>query len=273
MKSALLLSLFTCMVVVAAKAEDLVPSLNVAYLGKAVVLRHPIAGSSIHFNSDGEPMETKKGPWTVDGGVEIRKIELTPTSLRLGCDRVVFGFDERKKALVPFQTRQKEKITVNIEIALASRVETLPAVDEVLHRIFAFSETKLLGAVPDYWQDFLRKQISGAVPLPNPDAPKRSRKEISNQYRDFLASQKAKGITVPEAVHTPSPHSVNDMRGTVVLEALIDENGKVQQPRIVRPVGYGLDEEAISTVLTWRFKPATQDGNPIPMQMALEVAF
>ncbi len=254
-------------------AEDLVPSLNSAYLGKAVVLRHPIAGGSIHFNSDGKSTETKEGVWTVDGGLEIRKIELTPTALRLGCNRVVFGFDERKKALVPLRTKQKEKITVNVEIALTSPIDSLPAADEILHRIFTFTEAELLETVPDYWQDFLRKQISGAVPAPALVIRKRDPSQDSKNYQDAVRIGKDKGVTPPQAVYTPEPHKVNDMTGIVVLEALIDENGKVQQPKIMRPVGYGLDDAAISTVLTWSFKPATRYGKPVPVHMALEVAF
>jgi TonB family protein len=276
MKTALLFTLVIFLFVVAAPAEDLVPVLNSAYLGKAVVLRHPIAGSALHFNSDGKSTETKKeGAWTVDGGLEIRKIELTPTTLRLGCNRVVFGFDERKKALVPFRTKQKEKITVNVEIALTSPIESLPAADEVLHRIFTFTETELLEMVPDYWQDFLRKQIFGTLPMPvpTPAVPRRDPKQERKQSQDFLESLKAKGVTPPRPVHTPEPHRINDMTGTVVLETLIDENGKVQQPKIIRPVGYGLDEEAVATVVTWSFKPATRDGKPVPMHMAIEVAF
>lgn len=278
MKSALLLSLFTCMAVIAAPSEDLVPSLNSAYLGKAVVLRHPIAGNSIHFNSEGKPAETREGPWTMDGGLEIRKIDLTPTTLRLFCNRVAFGFDERKKALVPFRTKQKEKITVNIEIALASPIDSLPAADEILHRIFTLTEAELLETVPDYWQDFLRKQISGAAPAPAPVIPKRDPQQNRRQSEDFLESLKAKGLTPPRPIHTPEPRSsisrsIGDMRGIVVLEVLIDENGKVQQPKIIRPIGYGLDEEAVATVRTWSFKPATRDGKAVPMQMAIEVAF
>jgi len=270
MKSALLFTLFTCVLAVAAPAEDLGPSLNSEYLSKAVVLRHPVAGSSIHFNSDGKSSQTTEGPWTVDGGLEIRRIELTPTALRLGCNRVVFGFDERKKSLVPFRTKQKEKITVNLEIALASPISSLPAADEVMHRIFTFTETELLETVPDYWKDFLRKQISGAVPAA---APKRDHKQGRRELKNSPESPDASGIIPPRPVYTPAPHNMNDMTGIVVLEVLIDENGKVRQPTIVRPVGYGLDEEAIYTVLTWSFKPATRDGNPIAMHMAIEAAF
>jgi TonB family protein len=35
----------------------------------------------------------------------------------------------------------------------------------------------------------------------------------------------------------------------------------------------GLDEEAVKTVSTWRFKPALQHGVPVPVQVQVEVSF
>jgi protein TonB len=35
----------------------------------------------------------------------------------------------------------------------------------------------------------------------------------------------------------------------------------------------GLDEKAIEAVRQWRFRPATQDGNPVEMVATVEVNF
>jgi periplasmic protein TonB len=35
----------------------------------------------------------------------------------------------------------------------------------------------------------------------------------------------------------------------------------------------GLDEEAVKTVNTWKFKPALRQGVPVPVQMEVEVSF
>jgi Gram-negative bacterial TonB protein C-terminal len=32
---------------------------------------------------------------------------------------------------------------------------------------------------------------------------------------------------------------------------------------VVHPLGMGLDENAVATVSTWRFAPATKDGQPV----------
>jgi len=42
---------------------------------------------------------------------------------------------------------------------------------------------------------------------------------------------------------------------------------------VARPLGMGLDEKAIEAVRTWRFEPAKKDGQPVPVQMNVEVSF
>ncbi|HUJ94670.1 MAG TPA: TonB family protein [Terriglobales bacterium] len=43
--------------------------------------------------------------------------------------------------------------------------------------------------------------------------------------------------------------------------------------RIDRPLGYGLDEEAIKAVQKWKFVPATNNGVPVAVAVNLEVTF
>jgi TonB family protein len=43
--------------------------------------------------------------------------------------------------------------------------------------------------------------------------------------------------------------------------------------RIVRSLGYGLNEKAIEAVSKYRFKPAMKDGQPVPVEVNIEVNF
>ena len=44
--------------------------------------------------------------------------------------------------------------------------------------------------------------------------------------------------------------------------------------RVIRGLGYGLDESAINTVATkWRFKPGSLNGRPVDVQANIEVTF
>jgi len=47
----------------------------------------------------------------------------------------------------------------------------------------------------------------------------------------------------------------------------------VSDVKVVRPLSFGLAEQAIRTVRTWQFQPATRDGTPVPVRVVVEVKF
>jgi protein TonB len=89
----------------------------------------------------------------------------------------------------------------------------------------------------------------------------------------------AAGITPPEAILKPSPKFTEDairnrISGVVLLYGIIRRDGRVDSLRVVRNLGYGLDEEALATVSTqWKFKPATRNGQPVDCYINIEVSF
>ncbi len=46
------------------------------------------------------------------------------------------------------------------------------------------------------------------------------------------------------------------MQGTVTLRVLVGTDGRASDIRVVRGVGYGLEERAVETVRSWKFSPA-----------------
>jgi TonB family protein len=61
--------------------------------------------------------------------------------------------------------------------------------------------------------------------------------------------------------------------GAVILEAVIDEHGAVNSPRILKGLPMGLDGAALEAVKTWRYRPATLHGEPVPVYFVLTVSF
>ena len=49
--------------------------------------------------------------------------------------------------------------------------------------------------------------------------------------------------------------------------------GMARQITIVRSLGMGLDEQAVSKIGTWKFKPAERNGQPATVAMVVEVPF
>ncbi|HEX3551702.1 MAG TPA: energy transducer TonB [Thermoanaerobaculia bacterium] len=109
----------------------------------------------------------------------------------------------------------------------------------------------------------LADAVSESVHALDPDAPLRVGSEV----------------TRPEIIHQVKPqvpdelHRHHGFSGTVILEVIIDREGQVQNPRVLRGQPYGLSESAVASVKQWRFKPATFKGRPVNVYYVLTVRF
>jgi TonB family protein len=63
------------------------------------------------------------------------------------------------------------------------------------------------------------------------------------------------------------------LQGVVLVTALVTERGEVQDIRVIRPLGKGLDEKAVEAVREYKFAPALRWGIPVPQQITIEVNF
>jgi TonB family protein len=88
------------------------------------------------------------------------------------------------------------------------------------------------------------------------------------------------GISNPEPTYSPRPNYTADamrakVQGVVALEAVVKSDGSVGQVRITRSLDphFGLDEEAIRTVRSWRFRPAKKNGEPVDVWVDVELSF
>jgi periplasmic protein TonB len=52
--------------------------------------------------------------------------------------------------------------------------------------------------------------------------------------------------------------------GDVILNAVIDEHGKISQLTVVQGLGPAIDDAVIATVNQWLYTPAMKDGVPVP---------
>lgn len=63
------------------------------------------------------------------------------------------------------------------------------------------------------------------------------------------------------------------IEGRVYIQFIVNEQGQVEEPRIIRGVGGGLDEEALRVVSQAEFKPGMQRGRPVRVQYSLPILF
>ena len=86
------------------------------------------------------------------------------------------------------------------------------------------------------------------------------------------------GVSAPKAIFAPDPEYSEEARkakysGTCVLWLIVGRDGRPRDIKVARTLGLGLDEKAIEAVKTWRFVPAKKDGQPVDVQINVEVRF
>jgi TonB family protein len=62
------------------------------------------------------------------------------------------------------------------------------------------------------------------------------------------------------------------LEGTVILEAIIDEEGTVQSVKVLRPVPL-LTQAAVAAVEQWHYSPVMLNGRPVLAILTVSVTF
>lgn len=258
------------------------------YVGKAYIIRHFYQDSKLEYDADGTVTGTPHpGVWT-HARVLIKKAETTAKGIRISGRRAGDIFNKQADRLVTTQLHGD----VTIEISL-SKVDP-ETTEAVLHKVFVMSADELIAEVPSYWLPYLDRDTGGTTSTKLPDqtgppehygteeaqtdttaVPQSTSAGIKNPSLPYRVGGRVKA---PHAESTPDPRydpiaKSERYEGTVVLRAVIDEQGRPQDLTIVRPAGLGLDEQAIESVSHWSFKPATRDGQPVKVVISIEVNF
>ena len=87
-----------------------------------------------------------------------------------------------------------------------------------------------------------------------------------------------KGVSAPVLIFKTEPSYTEEARaariqGAVVLNVVVGADGSAQQVSVLRSLDPGLDQKAVETVGTWKFRPGMKDGQPVAVQAQIEVNF
>ena len=88
------------------------------------------------------------------------------------------------------------------------------------------------------------------------------------------------GVTLPvvvkqvKAVYTQEAMDAH-IEGTVGLEVVVLADGGVGEVKVVRSLDptYGLDQQAVTAIKQWQFKPGTKDGQAVAVQVDVVINF
>ncbi len=90
----------------------------------------------------------------------------------------------------------------------------------------------------------------------------------------FVGGRQALQLYLQANIKYPRIIAEKGITGTVLVKFTVDSSGTVINPTLVKKVHYDLDTEAlrvISTLPDWN--PATKDGKPVNMDMAIPIEF
>jgi len=255
----------------AAHADSLKDALSQEYKDRVLALRTPFAHGDQEFNSAGQLLNAPSAdPWLLYGAFQVENLNLTNDTLRLEGPRI---------ALRHAKTTDSTYITklsnsLKIEIHLDQPLNSLDEAQALMDRVFFPEDEVTQHAAPEFRRaddttpDGQIFHVSkNAVRRPGDNAP------------EAADDRDKEGIVLPpRATYTPKPGYSSlalqaKYQGTVVLKIVIDKAGKIARIRLERALGMGLDENAMEEVKRWRFNPATRNGQPVAVEMNIEISF
>jgi TonB family protein len=86
------------------------------------------------------------------------------------------------------------------------------------------------------------------------------------------------GASTPICKVRPEPNYSDDARkahinGTVVVDVIIQKDGRIDVVRIAKSVGFGLDEEAKEVLKSWKCDPGQVNGQPVATRLPIAFEF
>ena len=109
---------------------------------------------------------------------------------------------------------------------------------------------------------------------PPPPAPEEEEAEpeifvIVEQMPELIGGLAA----IQKQIKYPEIAKKAGVEGRVIVQFIVDEQGGVVDPHVVRGIGAGCDEEAVRAVQQAKFEPGKQRGKAVKVKMSLPITF
>lgn len=277
-------------------------------LGKRLYLRGGYLGDSLNFNVHGALVDhSPQGSYTLCG-VVITKVRLSKHKVQLKGIRYGVHFlsalpsEDLSNAVDWVRITPKKKV-LKITIARervvkpkkikhkrsrhasklpapapvpppssqaesADGVTTSPAhaamaLRQALNNVFAQSiDARMIAAMPRFWR--LYYQPAAAHGKFRPTDPAVQRQDAVDRKAKLLS------ITGPGSNQYAQ---TSDVAGLALYHVVVGPDGKAQEIAVARPIGFGLDANAVAAIRKARFEPALKNGKPVPVVLNLVVEF
>ena len=97
---------------------------------------------------------------------------------------------------------------------------------------------------------------------------------IAEQAPEFPGGDKKRIEFLTENIKYPDEARELGVQGTVYIGFVVEKDGSITDPRVLRGIGKGCEEEAFRAIrMMPKWKPGTQKGRAVRMQMTLPITF
>lgn len=123
-------------------------------------------------------------------------------------------------------------------------------------------DARMIASMPDYWQFYYQAAADNSDFEPSGPAV----------LTQSTVDRKARLLTGVEAKSNEYAQEAG-VAGPALYRAVIGADGRPRQIAVARPIGFGLDENAVAAIRNARFQPAMKDGKAVPVLLDLVVQF
>jgi protein TonB len=220
--------------------------------------------SQYDVHEDGTVLgDTQPGYWSVDGAAQVKDIEFLKDRVTFKCIKLWADIKgDGHLHFFPASVALKDKgvdYPQTTDIIFRTSQENVAAAEIVgrLSKLCLGENEPKLSTAPQSIAAF----IQNVPPVV----------DISPSGTDF------KG-TPPKPVSYPVPSESREAElvgqaGRENFVVYVDEQGKAAVASFTHLLQYGLEEATIEAVKGWKFEPATQDGKPVAVRMAMSIDY
>ena len=115
--------------------------------------------------------------------------------------------------------------------------------------------------------------LDGPLDLPPPPPPSEEEEEDFFVVVETMPSLKGGLADLQRKVNYPEMARRAGIEGRVTVQFIVNEQGQVENPRVIRGIGGGCDEAALAAVKQAKFSPGMQRGRPVRVQYSLPIVF
>ena len=116
-------------------------------------------------------------------------------------------------------------------------------------------------------------EINMNEPLPEPEEPQEEEEEDFFVAVENMPELKGGLGALQQKINYPDMARKAGIEGRVIIQFIVNEQGQVEDPRVIRGIGGGCDKEALRVVKQAEFEPGRQRGNPVRVQYSLPITF